>query len=870
VTDLTAGTCVLAANQAGNAEYAAAAQVTQSISVANALESQTITFGTAPSLALDGTATVSATASSGLSVTYSSTTSSVCTVDSSTGLVTDLTTGTCTIAANQAGNSDFAAAAQVTQSISVASKASVATYSVTETFKEPNTQPDNTIFTGIFTYDPNTNTVSNLSGALTESMTQYGLSSTPEMTAVALNYQLSSVSDGNGGALVTSFALNTTNVFDVGGFATGGTKYYGYSSGATNPSRGGTGNAYATIDVDLSDPVNTLTSTQINLLAYADCTSQGMMGSDCMTGIEDGGTMGGYPLSETITQITGTTAQAITFAAAPSLDIGSTATVSATASSNLAVTYSSLTPAVCYVYQHAGVVAVVQGNSAGATCTIAADQYGNSEYAPATRATQSIPVGATSVPSAQWVQSAAGAANTGYNIYYASTLDAAGNVYAAGKIYGTGTFNFGNGVTAAGQIPSGFSVLVVKYNSSGQAQWAQTLSAGSSNSTYYAVVVDSSGNVYASGAINGTGTFGFGNGVTAAGPIGGSGAAGDNLVLVKYNSSGTAQWARTVAGSSSSAYNSVAVDSTGNVYAVGTVFGSTSYDFGNGQTVTAPYASGSNAVLVKYDTNGNAQWIQYPSAAANLSEFESVVVDSGNNIIVGGDVYTNGSYTFGSGNVSGGFATGYNALLVKYNASGTVQWADITPTASQGNFFNSIAVDTSNNIYAAGVIKKNGAFDFGNSVTVTGSNSSGNNALLVKYNLSGTAQWAISVSSGSNTSTFKANAVDGAGNVYVAGYVYDVSTYDFGNNVTVQGVLASEADPVVLKYNSSGVAQWIKSAVSETNGSDFNAVSVATDGSGNIYAAGAVTNTGIVDFGNYVSVTGSTATNANLILVNYK
>jgi len=113
-------------------------------------------------------------------------------------------------------------------------------------------------------------------------------------------------------------------------------------------------------------------------------------------------------------------------------------------------------------------------------------------------------------------------------------------------------------------------------------------------------------------------------------------------------------------------------------------------------------------------------------------------------------------------------------------------------------------------------------------------------------------------------------AVDAAGNVYVAGYVYDVSTYDFGNNVTVQGVLASEADPVVLKYNSSGVAQWIKSAVSETNGSDFKAVSVATDGSGNIYAAGAVTNTGIVDFGNYVSVTGSTATNANLILVNYK
>lgn len=80
---------------------------------------QVISFGAVPTLNLLGTATISASASSGLAVSYSSKTSSICTVNSSTGLVTDKTVGTCIIAANQSGNSTYAAAAQVTQSISV-------------------------------------------------------------------------------------------------------------------------------------------------------------------------------------------------------------------------------------------------------------------------------------------------------------------------------------------------------------------------------------------------------------------------------------------------------------------------------------------------------------------------------------------------------------------------------------------------------------------------------------------------------------------------------------------------------------------------------------------------------------------------------
>ena len=79
---------------------------------------QSITFNAAPALVAGGTGTVSATGgASGNAVTFSSSTTGICTISGST--VSGVTVGTCTIAANQAGNANFNAAPQVTQNITV-------------------------------------------------------------------------------------------------------------------------------------------------------------------------------------------------------------------------------------------------------------------------------------------------------------------------------------------------------------------------------------------------------------------------------------------------------------------------------------------------------------------------------------------------------------------------------------------------------------------------------------------------------------------------------------------------------------------------------------------------------------------------------
>ncbi|CAK0745616.1 hypothetical protein CCP3SC1_1550002 [Gammaproteobacteria bacterium] len=119
IKGLAVGSCVVAANQKGNTSYDAAPQVTQGITVTQVKTNQTI--GTIrfspPTLAVGGTTRVNATATSGLPVSFSSATSSVCAVLGR--VVTSVTVGTCTVAADQAGNDTYNASPQVTKDITV-------------------------------------------------------------------------------------------------------------------------------------------------------------------------------------------------------------------------------------------------------------------------------------------------------------------------------------------------------------------------------------------------------------------------------------------------------------------------------------------------------------------------------------------------------------------------------------------------------------------------------------------------------------------------------------------------------------------------------------------------------------------------------
>lgn len=124
VSIVAAGTCTLTADQPGDIAWHPAPQVAQSLIIAQA--SQTLTFppqsmpsrwfhaGNTFAIAPQAS---SAAPNSGAAIVYSSLAPGVCTVSGTT--VTMVAGGTCTIAADQAGDDNFLAALQVTTQVTL-------------------------------------------------------------------------------------------------------------------------------------------------------------------------------------------------------------------------------------------------------------------------------------------------------------------------------------------------------------------------------------------------------------------------------------------------------------------------------------------------------------------------------------------------------------------------------------------------------------------------------------------------------------------------------------------------------------------------------------------------------------------------------
>jgi hypothetical protein len=423
--------------------------------------------------------------------------------------------------------------------------------------------------------------------------------------------------------------------------------------------------------------------------------------------------------------------------------------------------------------------------------------------------------------------------------FSSASFDSSGNIYAVGIVQGTEIYDFGNGVSVTGKADIG-NVILVKYDGSGAAQWARTLTSGSLDSKYYSVVVDSFGNIYAAGLIA-RGTYDFGNNVTAAG-----GAA--STLLVKYSPTGTAVWAQSLNyNSEGGRFQGVAVDGVGNVYAVGTVDNSGSYSFGNGVGV-AGLSVASNPVLVKYNASGQAQWANTVTSGSAGAAFSAAAVDQAGNVyVVGFIAFQTRSTTYGFGNrisVTGDAGANTNVLVVKYDSSGQAQWARTMALGSATAEFNSVAVDPSGNCCVAG--------------------SQGGSAFLAKYDPSGTVLWVTPPLTGSGNSAYYSLAVDSSANLWVGGKFTGTGTLDFGNGVNAKGV--STTNTLLVMYNSSGLAQRAQALSSGSGTAEF--LSVAVGPSDSVIAAGHIDGTASYGFGEGATVQG-TSPAGNALLVKF-
>jgi hypothetical protein len=340
--------------------------VSQSISLSGfGLEPQTITFANPGAQTVGTPLTLSASASSGLTVSYTSTTTGICMVAGTTA--TFIASGTCTIDANQAGNSTYAPATQVQQSFTVNTEAQ------TITFSSIPAQP----------FGKSLNLSASASSGLTVSFS----SLTPSVCAVSVD---SASMIGLGTCIIQASqagnsqyaaAPNVNQSFKVEIAA----QTITFPTIPTTQLLKGSISLNASASSDLTVSLESVTPSTCSasgntatLLALGKCTIAANQAGNSDY-------LAAHQVERTFT--IGLAPQTITFAPLSSMTYGAAAFgVSATASSTLAVSFTSTTSTVCTVLGSTVTLA------AAGTCSIKATQAGNNYYAAAAAVTHSFAV----------------------------------------------------------------------------------------------------------------------------------------------------------------------------------------------------------------------------------------------------------------------------------------------------------------------------------------------------------------------------------------------------------------------------------------------------------------------------------------------
>lgn len=333
---------------------------------------------------------------------------------------------------------------------------------------------------------------------------------------------------------------------------------------------------------------------------------------------------------------------------------------------------------------------------------------------------------------------------------------------------------------------------------------------------------DASNNIYVAGAtINTQGNY--------------------DILLAKYKSDGTFEWASQYAGQGAKddAATAIALVGGTDIYVTGHVF-------------NTPTDS-TSLVLLKYDSNGNLIWDEIYNTNNALADAGTSIIIENNAVYVGGvSVDTLGNVDF---------------LALKYDTAGSLLWNKLYDHAGYIDLCHKITART---IFGNTTVRLTGASQVaatdwrylsvslnGSNGNVTGSTSStGGSAVFSKvtgverdaagdvyitgsvYNMmSGYDFYTVKInasntnvvwdatynSSGTLNDEAMALAVDSVGNVYVTGYS-ETSTQ--GTNYTT------------IKYDSNGSELWVKNYNASSNGAD-TAKAIVLHPNGSVIVSGA-------------------------------
>ncbi len=232
---------------------------------------------------------------------------------------------------------------------------------------------------------------------------------------------------------------------------------------------------------------------------------------------------------------------------------------------------------------------------------------------------------------------------------------------------------------------------------------------------------------------------------------------------------------------------SLAVDNEGNVFVTG---------YSDGGVTELDFAT------IKYNAAGTQLWAEHYNSPAN--DYDAAV---GLGLDADGNAYVTG--------FSLGVGTDHDWTTIKYSSAGVQQWVASYNGSGNGHDETwALAIDEEGNVYVTG-----------SSIEV----GSGSDYTTIKYNADGFQQWIVHYNGSANSSDgARAIRLDEDGNIYVAGTSIGLGT----NN-----------DYATIKYDNSGAQLWVARYTGPGAGFD-NPYSICLDGEKNVYVTGYSTGSG--------------------------
>jgi hypothetical protein len=406
--------------------------------------------------------------------------------------------------------------------------------------------------------------------------------------------------------------------------------------------------------------------------------------------------------------------------------------------------------------------------------------------------------------------------------------DKFGHIFTTGLYYGTLDFDPNAGSSNLTSSSSAYGIFIQKIDYSSNLIWAKSIG---DNSTSYntltsnSITTDNSGNIYITGEFEGTVDFNPNAGINTLSSVSSS---GDDVFILKLDSSGNFLWAKSIGGGSSKS----TVDSNGNIIIAGQYFGTIDVD----PSPNVYNLSPGGLYIVKLDLNGNFVFAK---------EFENYNADPGSvKTDYNDNIYFTGNFddTLDCDPGIGVFElySNYpenNLFLLKLNSTGDFIWAKSFGSDGSENESLDMEIDINGDVYITGFFNDTLDFDPGPGVFELYSkpSTSSDNIFITKLDSSGNFSWAATADGNGQSYGYSISS-DFVGNVYVTGYCS--GTFDFDpspnsyNLTTING-----ADIFILSLNTSGNFRW----ANIIGGSDpilNRGKSILTDTIGNVYVGG--------------------------------